>query len=43
MTAVTSAVVRDGRLMRVPSDQLVPGDVLILGERGHGSGSTSSR
>ena len=32
MTAVTSAVVRDGRLTRVPSDQLVPGDVLVLGE-----------
>lgn len=32
MTAVTSAVVRDGRVMRVPSAQLVRGDVLLLGE-----------
>ena len=32
MTAVTSAVVRDGRTMRVPSDQLVCGDLLVLAE-----------
>ena len=32
MTAVTSAVVRDGRVLRVPSAELVPGDVLLLGE-----------
>ena len=32
MTAVTSAVVRDGRLERVPSAELVRGDVLVLGE-----------
>lgn len=32
MTEVTSAVVRDGRLTRIPSNQLVSGDVLILGE-----------
>ena len=32
MTAVTSAVLRDGRERRVPSAQLVRGDVLVLGE-----------
>jgi potassium/sodium efflux P-type ATPase len=32
MTAVTSAVVRDGEMQRVPSAQLVRGDVLVLGE-----------
>ena len=32
MTAVTSAVLRDGQLRRVPSDQLVRGDVLVLAE-----------
>jgi potassium/sodium efflux P-type ATPase len=32
MTAVTSAVLRDGRVQRVPSSELVPGDVLLLGE-----------
>ena len=32
MTAVTSAVVRDGRLQRVPSAALVRGDLLVLGE-----------
>ena len=32
MTAVSSAVVRDGQQLRVPSAQLVPGDLLILGE-----------
>jgi Ca2+-transporting ATPase len=32
MTAVTSAVVRDGRVERVPSAELVRGDVLVLGE-----------
>ena len=32
MTAVTSAVLRDGQVMRVPSAQLVRGDVLVLGE-----------
>jgi Ca2+-transporting ATPase len=32
MTAVTSAVMRDGRLARIPSAELVPGDVLVLGE-----------
>ncbi len=32
MTAVTSAVVRDGSEQRVPSSQLVVGDVLALGE-----------
>jgi Ca2+-transporting ATPase len=32
MTAVTSAVLRDGREQRVPSSQLVRGDVLVLGE-----------
>ena len=32
MTAVSSSVIRDGRALRVPSAQLVRGDVLILGE-----------
>ncbi|MGJ7520525.1 cation-translocating P-type ATPase [Variovorax sp. LT1P1] len=32
MTAVTSAVVRDGHALRVPSTELVPGDLLVLGE-----------
>ena len=32
MTAVTSAVVRDGQVQRVPSAELVRGDVLVLGE-----------
>jgi magnesium-transporting ATPase (P-type) len=32
MTAVTSAVVRDGIVRRVPSADLVRGDVLLLGE-----------
>jgi Ca2+-transporting ATPase len=32
MTAVTSAVIRDGQLVRVPSDKLVRGDLLVLGE-----------
>jgi len=32
MTAVTSAVLRDGRMQRVPSAQLVRGDLLVLGE-----------
>jgi Ca2+-transporting ATPase len=32
MTAVTSAVVRDGQPVRVPSAELVCGDLLVLGE-----------
>jgi len=32
MTAVTSAVLRDGQLQRIPSAQLVRGDLLMLGE-----------
>jgi len=32
MTAVTSAVLRDGQMQRVPSAQLVRGDLLVLGE-----------
>lgn len=32
MTAVTSAVLRDGQLQRIPSVQLVRGDLLVLGE-----------
>jgi P-type Ca2+ transporter type 2C len=32
MAAVTSAVVRDGVELRVPVDELVPGDVLVLAE-----------
>jgi potassium/sodium efflux P-type ATPase len=32
MTAVTSAVIRDGNSIRIPSDELVRGDLLVLGE-----------
>jgi magnesium-transporting ATPase (P-type) len=32
MTAVTSAVVREGQIQRIPSAQLVRGDLLLLGE-----------
>jgi P-type Ca2+ transporter type 2C len=32
MTSVTSAVMRDGQLLRVPSVELVRGDVLVLAE-----------
>ena len=32
MTAITAAVVRDGRVLRIPSAQLVTGDLLVLGE-----------
>ncbi len=32
MTAVTSAVMRDGQVLRVPSAGLVRGDLLVLGE-----------
>ncbi len=32
MTAVTSAVMRDGRVERIPSAELVRGDLLVLGE-----------
>jgi magnesium-transporting ATPase (P-type) len=32
MTAVTSAVMRDGQVRRIPSAELVRGDVLLLGE-----------
>jgi Ca2+-transporting ATPase len=32
MTAVTSSVVRDGRIDRVPSTEIVPGDLLVLAE-----------
>jgi magnesium-transporting ATPase (P-type) len=32
MTAATSAVMRDGELRRIPSAQLVRGDLLVLGE-----------
>ena len=32
MTAVTSAVVRDGQVQRVPASGLVRGDLLVLGE-----------
>ena len=32
MTAVTSAVMRDGQAVRVPSAELVRGDLLVLGE-----------
>lgn len=32
MTAVTSAVLRDGHLQRIPNAQLVRGDLLVLGE-----------
>ena len=32
MTAVTSAVMRDGQVVRIPSAELVRGDLLVLGE-----------
>ena len=32
MTAATSTVLRDGTTMRVPSEELVPGDLLVLAE-----------
>lgn len=32
MTVATAGVLRDGRVQRVPSSQLVPGDVLVLAE-----------
>ena len=32
MTAVTSSVLRDGHVLRVPSAELVRGDLLVLGE-----------
>jgi magnesium-transporting ATPase (P-type) len=32
MTAVTSAVVRDGQVKRIPSAEIVRGDLLVLGE-----------
>lgn len=32
MTAASSAVIRDGKPLRVPSAELVPGDLLVLGE-----------
>ena len=32
MTAVTSAVVRDGQIKRIPSAEIVRGDLLVLGE-----------
>lgn len=32
MTAVTSSVVRDGKTLRIPSSELVPGDLMLLGE-----------
>ena len=32
MTAATSSVLRDGRLLRIPSAELVRGDLLVLGE-----------
>jgi P-type Ca2+ transporter type 2C len=32
MTAVTSAVIRDGQVVRIPSAELVRGDLLVLGE-----------
>jgi magnesium-transporting ATPase (P-type) len=32
MTAATSSVLRDGKLHRLPSEQLVVGDLLVLGE-----------
>jgi len=32
MTAVTSAVVRDGQVIRIPSAELVRGDIIVLGE-----------
>lgn len=35
LTAVTSAVRRDGQVLRVPSSELVSGDVLLLAEGDH--------
>ena len=32
MSAASSAVLRDGHVLRVPSTELVPGDMLVLGE-----------
>ncbi|MEO6895558.1 MAG: cation-translocating P-type ATPase [Caldimonas sp.] len=32
MTTMTSAVMRDGQVRRLPSAELVPGDLLVLGE-----------
>ena len=32
MAAVTAGVVRDGRVLRLPTTQIVPGDVLVLAE-----------
>ncbi|MFN8233289.1 MAG: HAD-IC family P-type ATPase [Actinomycetota bacterium] len=32
MAATTAAVIRDGEERRIPSDEVVPGDVLVLGE-----------
>ncbi len=32
MAASTAAVVRDGNTTRIPADELVPGDLLVLGE-----------
>jgi Ca2+-transporting ATPase len=32
ITAVTSTVLRDGQMQRVPSSELVPGDILLLAE-----------
>ena len=32
ITAVTSAVLRDGQVQRVPSSELVPGDIVLLAE-----------
>jgi P-type Ca2+ transporter type 2C len=32
MTAVTSSVLREGELRRIPSSELVPGDLLVLAE-----------
>jgi Ca2+-transporting ATPase len=32
MTAITSAVIRNGQVVRVPSDELVRGDLLVLSE-----------
>jgi P-type Ca2+ transporter type 2C len=32
MTAITSAVIRDGQVIRVPADELVRGDLLVLSE-----------
>lgn len=35
LTAVTSAVRRDGQVLRVPSSELVSGDILLLAEGDH--------